>query len=1034
MDSSKYIFTLDLRTIQSQITLPVTQGDTNRTLIISFSDGAKPYGLNSIETAKLSILRPSGEPVREECRVTDGGACVEYTFSDHTVYERGLHKCQLVLYNAAGKQIASPKFSIDAAPRLVDGDDIITPEDAGDVLEQLEKTEARMVGLADTLDTTNKTMTDLIDTVQDNLANGAFDGKDGEDGTDGKDGVSVTHRWEGTKLYVKSANPETYADLQGPQGVQGPQGNTGPQGERGADGAQGPKGEKGDGFTIAKTYPSIAAMNSGYATDNVPINALVLINTGNVEDEDNAKLYVKLENGYSYLTDLSGSEGIKGDKGDQGDQGPQGEQGIQGPQGIQGQQGLQGPQGDKGVGIYSVQKIASEGLRDTYQITFTNGDTTHFDVRHGANGEDGTDGADGKTPYIQNGYWYIDGVNTNVKASGISMKIVDVVESTSSGGENLIYFSDGTELAIQNGKDGRSITVTNAEESTESGALNKITFSDGNRINIRNGLDGESVTISSISESTTDGGSNVVEFSDGKILNIKNGTAGKTAYAYAKDSGYSGTESEFAEDINPETINDNSMSFIVTELAKRGQLKPEFANDVSECTDETKLYVLPDGYIYGYMKKKVDIEHNANDSKRTLNVRMATSALTKNADGTFSPTTVSTSGAGNLTTGAIELKNKTSPYNVTIKGLPKLYTNYYASLYVYYYNSSGAHLGYLYNQSFGLTSTAEADFDLPRTFDVSQASYWANAQYIVMVLGIKPKNNSITATDVANLVINFENLNTSEYSYGWHSTGHMFNTDDYGQAIEKNAADIAEMKAEVEELKQAASTTPSQSGAVWYAIGDSITRGLYSTSPTEYAQPVIGQRWVDYVAQYNGYELTNLGVSGSGFVSGTTFRTVVDRNDFSNVDLVTIMLGINDWKNDTAVNKVGTMDDAVGTTYTDKIVPELRYGIEKIISQNPYCKIILITPINAKIGGRGSEATNWAYGFNGTITPCGSLKNFGDKLKEVCEYYGIQVIDMTNNSVVNRKSITTVLPDGIHPNLNCYKALGLELARKITFA
>lgn len=34
----------------------------------------------------------------------------------------------------------------------------------------------------------------------------------------------------------------------------------------------------------------------------------------------------------------------------------------------------------------------------------------------GSNGKDGKDGANGKTPYIQNGYWYIDGVNTNVKA------------------------------------------------------------------------------------------------------------------------------------------------------------------------------------------------------------------------------------------------------------------------------------------------------------------------------------------------------------------------------------------------------------------------------------------------------------------------------------------------------------------------------------------------------------------------------------------------------------------------------------------
>lgn len=36
------------------------------------------------------------------------------------------------------------------------------------------------------------------------------------------------------------------------------------------------------------------------------------------------------------------------------------------------------------------------------------------------------------------------------------------------------------------------------------------------------------------------------------------------------------------------------------ELAKRGQLKPEFANSIEECTDTSKLYVLPDGYIYAY--------------------------------------------------------------------------------------------------------------------------------------------------------------------------------------------------------------------------------------------------------------------------------------------------------------------------------------------------------------------------------------------------------------------------------------------------
>lgn len=43
-------------------------------------------------------------------------------------------------------------------------------------------------------------------------------------------------------------------------------------------------------------------------------------------------------------------------------------------------------------------------------------------------------------------------------------------------------------------------------------------------------------------------------------------------------------------------------SFIIDELAKRGQLEPEFANNIEKCIDTSKLYVLPDGYIYAYLK------------------------------------------------------------------------------------------------------------------------------------------------------------------------------------------------------------------------------------------------------------------------------------------------------------------------------------------------------------------------------------------------------------------------------------------------
>lgn len=177
-----------------------------------------------------------------------------------------------------------------------------------------------------------------------------IDGSDGEDGKDGKDGTSVTHSWDGTVLKITSASGETSADLKGEKGD---------------------KGDKGDGFSIAKTYGSIAAMNAGFSSDGVPINGLVLINTGDVQDEDNAKLFVKLQYGYSYLTDLSGSQGIKGDPGSPGDTGP------------------------RGVGISGIAKTSTNGLVDTYTISLTDGTSSTLNITNGKDGKDGKDGVNG---------------------------------------------------------------------------------------------------------------------------------------------------------------------------------------------------------------------------------------------------------------------------------------------------------------------------------------------------------------------------------------------------------------------------------------------------------------------------------------------------------------------------------------------------------------------------------------------------------------------------------------------------------------
>ena len=112
------------------------------------------------------------------------------------------------------------------------------------------------------------------------------------------DGVDLQFMWQGTSLGIKTAEQEeyTFVDLQG---------------------ATGPVGPQGEAFQIKKTYATIQLMIADY--DNMNINDYVMI-SGNIEQEDNAKLFVKTEvedptYRWQYLADFSGASGIAGPQG-----------------------------------------------------------------------------------------------------------------------------------------------------------------------------------------------------------------------------------------------------------------------------------------------------------------------------------------------------------------------------------------------------------------------------------------------------------------------------------------------------------------------------------------------------------------------------------------------------------------------------------------------------------------------------------------------------------------------------------------------
>lgn len=201
---------------------------------------------------------------------------------------------------------------------------------------------------------------------------------------------------------VNIRGPQGIQGVQGPQGIQGKEGPQGAQGAQGPQGPQGPVGETGPqgvagkGFEIAKIYASVAAMNADYNNADISVGSFVLIETGNPNNADNSKLYVKGNTAYEFVTDLSGSQGIQGPQGPVGPQGPQGEEGPQGPQGIQGEEGPQGetgPQGPQGI----------QGLQ-------------------GIQGERGADGQDGYTPV--KGIDYFTPTDKTELENGLASKII----------------------------------------------------------------------------------------------------------------------------------------------------------------------------------------------------------------------------------------------------------------------------------------------------------------------------------------------------------------------------------------------------------------------------------------------------------------------------------------------------------------------------------------------------------------------------------------------------------------------------------
>lgn len=243
-------------------------------------------------------------------------------------------------------------------------------------------------------------------------------------------------------------------------------------------------------------------------------------------------------------------------------------------------------------------------------------------------------------------------------------------------------------------------------------------------------------------------------------------------------------------------------------------------------------------------------------------------------------------------------------------------------------------------------------------------------------------------------------------------------------------------------------TLPSALKIKWLAMGDSITEGFYSVTGQGEDTEALKSKdscYVNVCALYKNFNVDNQGVGGSGWLKrGTELapkknaREQIDEHvdpndpnsdyviDFTKYDVVTAMFGVNDWKGQM---NFGSIEDGPNPA-TESVIGNMMYFIETAQQRNPKIKIILITPVNCRIGPGSSAANNWGIGFAfGGKT----LQDYYDAIKSVCEYYDIQYIDMLHDSIINRLNAETMLPDKVHPSLDAHKQMGIGLAGKFLY-
>ena len=303
-------------------------------------------------------------------------------------------------------------------------------------------------------------------------------GPQGEAGEKGNSVITGT----GTPLSSLGRDGDTYIDLDSwnlyvkEDGAWVVKGNI-----RGAAGNAGSNGTNGTSVLVGNTDPLPTLGQDGDSYINLLTWDLYVKENGNWVNKGN----IKGEQGAAGSTGSNGSSLLTGNGAPSNTDGQNGDTYIdystyniyvknEGTWTVSGN-----IKGEAGISIVKIEKTGSTGNVDTYTITYSDNSTSTFTVTNGINGH---------TPVItigENGNWFVDGVDTGIKATGpagangsngADGKGIASIDLTSSSGlvdTYTVTFTDGTTFTytVTNGADGKDGTSVRTGNGVPNNAL-----------------------------------------------------------------------------------------------------------------------------------------------------------------------------------------------------------------------------------------------------------------------------------------------------------------------------------------------------------------------------------------------------------------------------------------------------------------------------------------------------------------------------------------------------------------------------------